>query len=356
MTNEQPPDDSDVPLAIPVSLLTGFLGSGKTTLLNKILSSPNMEETAVLINEYGDISIDHLLVEKIDENVVLLEGGCVCCSVRGDLSTAMRDLLVRRADGTIPPFRRLIIETTGLADPAPVIHTLITDPVAAGRYRLDGIITTVDGVLGWDTLDRFDESLKQVAVADRIIITKTDIADKQYIANLKKRLSALNPGATHITPTNGKINISNLFNAGLFDGDTTPHPQKWLSIDAVKNAEHSRNNNHRHRHGHKHGKDSDIYAFSITNDKPIKWEAFTEWLDMLLTTQGDKILRMKGVLDIEGQEKPIAVHGVQHVFYPPQQLDKWADGARLSQMVMITKNLGEKIIRETFDRFVIQQK
>ncbi|MDH5488962.1 MAG: GTP-binding protein [Rhodospirillaceae bacterium] len=354
MTNEQPSNDSDVPLAVPVSLLTGFLGSGKTTVLNKILSSPNMEETAVLINEYGDISIDHLLVEKIDENVVLLEGGCVCCSVRGDLSTAMRDLLVRRADGTIPPFRRLIIETTGLADPAPVIHTLITDPVAAGRYRLDGIITTVDGVLGWGTLDQFDESLKQVAVADRIIITKTDIADKQYITNLKKRLSALNPGATHITPTNGEINISDLFDAGLFDSDTTPHPQKWLSIDAVKNAEHSRNNNN--GHGHKHGKDSDIYAFSITSDKPIKWEAFTEWLDMLLTTQGDKILRMKGVLDIEGQEKPIAVHGVQHVFYPPQQLDKWADGARLSQMVMITKNLGEKIIRETFDRFVIQQK
>ncbi|MDH5189585.1 MAG: GTP-binding protein [Rhodospirillaceae bacterium] len=348
MTNEQPSDDSDIPLAIPVSLLTGFLGSGKTTLLNKILSSPNMKETAVLINEYGDVSIDHLLVEKIDENIVLLEGGCVCCSVRDDLSTAMRDLLVRCAEGTIPPFRRVIIETTGLADPAPVIHTLITDPVAAGRYRLDGIITTVDGLVGWDTLDQFDESLKQVAIADRILITKTDIADAQYIKKLKTRLGVLNPGAMHITAQNGHVDISDLFNVGLFDADTNPHPQKWLSMGAVKNAEHP--------HHHKHGKDSNIYAFTITSDVSIKWEAFTEWLDMLLTTQGDKILRMKGVLDIEGQEKPIAVHGVQHIFHPPQQLDKWVDGVRISQMVVISKNLGEDVIKETFDRFVRQQK
>lgn len=342
MTNEQPSNDSDVPLAVPVSLLTGFLGSGKTTLLNKILSNPDMEETAVLINEYGDVAIDHLLVEKLDEDVVLLEGGCICCSIRGDLSKAMRDLLVRRAAGTIPPFRRLIIETTGLADPAPVIHTLMTDHIAAGRYRLDGIITTIDGVLGWSTLDKFDEALKQVAVADRILITKTDIADEKSITKLEQRLSALNPGAKQFSSPDGKINISHLFNAGLFDKDAIPHPQKWLSLETINNASHS----------HKHGKDGNIYTFSISCDSPIKWEDFTEWLEMLLTTQGERILRMKGVLDIEGQEKPIAVHGVQHVFHPPQQLDKWPDDKRVSQIVIITKNLGENAIKETFDRFV----
>ena len=340
--------ENDLPAAVPVSLLTGFLGSGKTTLLNKILSSPEMEETAVLINEYGDVSIDHLLVEKIDEDIVLLEGGCICCSVRGDLSKAMRDLLVRRSDGTIPPFRRVIIETTGLADPAPVIHTLITDPIASGRYRLDGIIVTVDGLLGWKTLDKFDEAVKQVAVADRIIITKTDIADNETVNNLRERLTSLNPGAVHVAVTSDSVQISELFNAGLYDENIKPHPEKWLSIDAVEKS-----------HTHTHSHDKSINSFSITCDKPIKWEAFTNWLDMLLTTQGERILRMKGVLDIEGQEKPIAVHGVQHVFHPPQELPSWSNigpnDKRISQLVLITKNLGPDAMIETFNKFVKDQ-
>ncbi len=341
--------ENELPAAVPVSLLTGFLGSGKTTLLNKILSSPGMEETAVLINEYGDVSIDHLLVEKIDEDIILLEGGCICCSVRGDLSKAMRDLLVRRSDGTIPPFRRVIIETTGLADPAPVIHTLITDPIASGRYRLDGIIVTVDGLLGWDTLDKFDEALKQVAVADRIIITKTDITDDETINNLRERLTSLNPGATQVAYHEGNFRVSDLFDTGLFDSNIKPHPKRWLSFDAIEGSHHA----------HAHAHDKSINAFTITCDKPIKWEAFTNWLDMLLTTQGERILRMKGVLDIEGQEKPIAVHGVQHVFHPPQELPSWSgigpNNKRISQLVLITKNLGPDAVIKTFNKFVRDQ-
>ena len=341
--------ENDLPAAVPVSLLTGFLGSGKTTLLNKILSSPHMEETAVLINEYGDVSIDHLLVEKIDEDIILLEGGCICCSVRGDLSKAMRDLLVRRSDGDIPPFRRVIIETTGLAEPAPVIHTLITDPIASGRYRLDGIIVTVDGLLGWETLDKFDEAVKQVAVADRIIITKTDITDDETINNLRDRLTSLNPGATEVAYHEGSLRVSDLFDTGLFDSNIKPHPKRWLSFDAI--------NGSRHEHHHVH--DKNINAFTINYDKPIKWEAFTNWLDMLLTTQGENILRMKGVLDIEGQEKPIAVHGVQHVFHPPQELPSWLNigpkDKRISQLVLITKNLGPDAVIETFNKFVKDQ-
>ncbi|MCK5444021.1 MAG: GTP-binding protein, partial [Rhodospirillaceae bacterium] len=210
MANEIDQTD-DLPAAIPVSLLTGFLGSGKTTLLNRLLQHPDMTETAVLINEFGDVSIDHLLVEKLDEDVVLLQGGCVCCSVRGDLSKAMRDLLVRRADKTIPPFRRLIIETTGLADPAPVVHTLITDPIASGRYRLDGIITTVDALLGDATLDEFEESVKQIAIAERIVITKTDLVDGAKVSSLEARIGAINPGAHLIRATGDTPTPTDLF-------------------------------------------------------------------------------------------------------------------------------------------------
>ena len=348
MANEIDQTD-DLPAAIPVSLLTGFLGSGKTTLLNRLLQHPDMTETAVLINEFGDVSIDHLLVEKLDEDVVLLQGGCVCCSVRGDLSKAMRDLLVRRADKTIPPFRRLIIETTGLADPAPVVHTLITDPIASGRYRLDGIITTVDALLGDATLDEFEESVKQIAIAERIVMTKTDLVDGAKVSSLEARIGAINPGAHLIRATGDTPTPTDLFEAGLFDGDLKPQIERWLDIDATDSEPVY---DHQHDHAHSHAHDKAIRTFAIERATPIKWEAFTEWLDMLLTTQGDRILRIKGVLDVEGQDLPIAVHGVQHVFHPPAQLSAWPDGPHRSKLVFITRDLSAQPVLDTFNKFL----
>lgn len=352
MANE-PTHSDDLPDAIPVSLLTGFLGSGKTTLLNRLLQHPDMVETAVLINEFGDVSIDHLLVEKLDEDVVLLEGGCVCCSVRGDLSKAMRDLLVRRADKTIPPFRRIIIETTGLADPAPVVHTLITDPMAAGRYRLDGIITTVDALLGDGTLDAHEESVKQIAIAERIVITKTDLADETDIAKLEMRIGAINPGALLIRTSEATPAPADLFEAGLFDGDLKPQIERWLDIDA-RDSEAVYDHQHDFAHDHDHAHDKAIRTFAIETETPIPWESFTEWLDMLLTTQGDRILRVKGVLNVEGQDLPIAVHGVQHVFHPPAQLPAWPVGERGSKLVFITRDLSAQPVLDTFEKFIVQ--
>ena len=334
----EPPEEAP----IQVSLLTGFLGSGKTTLLNRLLKHPDMAETAVLINEFGEIGLDHQLIERVDDNTMLLNAGCLCCTVQGDLVEALSNLFVRRIKKEVPDFRRALIETTGLADPAPIIHTLMTAPMISNRYALDGIIVTVDAVNADMQFDRYAESVKQAAVADRIVLTKADLQPDS--ADLQSRLAELNPGAPRYCAVMGEIEPALLFDAGLYDPTTkTMDVQRWLRDEAY--AE----NVHRHHHQDINRHDDSISAFCMTRDEPVDWEAFVAWLRILIGQHGEKLLRIKGILNIAGRDRPIAIHGVQHMFHDPAELPDWPDGDRRSRIVFITSDLDRSVIEEKLD-------
>ena len=362
--NDELPEERGPP--IPVSVITGFLGSGKTTLLNRLLGRPEMRNTAALINEFGEVGLDHILVRKLDEDIVLLSSGCLCCTVRDDLVKALRDLLRKRAKGDIPAFERVVIETTGLADPAPILHTLMTDAVLGSRYRIDGIVTTVDAVNGMAQLDAQYESVKQAAVADRIVLTKSDIADAGAVAALSERLAAINPAAPILPVLQGEISPDRLFDAGLFDPrKKSPDVARWLREEAYAEGAHD-HHGHDHTHGHDHGAhghaahapldvnrhDDRIRAFCLSIDTPVPWEPFVEWIDCLVTTQGENLLRIKGVLNVVGEERPLAVHGVQHIFHPPTLLPAWPDADRRSRLVFITRDIGRAAIADSYAAMV----
>ncbi|MBF0251029.1 MAG: GTP-binding protein [Alphaproteobacteria bacterium] len=320
--------------AVAVTVLTGFLGSGKTTLLAHLLRDPELADAAVLINEFGEAAIDHLLVESVDETTVVLASGCVCCSVLGDLANALRGLAEKRENGRVPPFRRLVIETTGLADPAPILHTLMNDPLVAGQYRLDGIAATVDGALGLRTLAAHPEAEKQAALAERIVITKVDIADPADTAALEDRLARLNPAARIFRATHGNIDARDILDAGLFDADLTPHPERWLGADAVRRAPVH---------------DARISTFVLEARGPLDFVAFQSWLEDLLDAHGANVLRVKGVIDVLGVDRPVAVHGVQHIFHPPAVLQSWSEMEKKSRIVFITRGIHELAVRSAFD-------
>jgi len=345
MADHPPPrSQSRPPCATAVTVLTGFLGSGKTTVLNHLLNDPEIGSVAVLINEFGAVSIDHLLVEKIDETTVLLENGCICCSVRGDLIDAMRALVGKRADGRVPDFHRLVIETTGLADPAPIIHTLMSNPLIAGQFRLDGVITTVDAVLGETTLDNHPEAVKQVAIADRLLLTKSDL--QTDLDALKRRLHALNPAAPLIPARHGQVAARAVIEAGLFDENFVARPDRWLGERAIDLHHLDETNDHRPRDGHHH--DRAIRTFVLRAEGPLDFMAFQDWLETLLATHGAHVLRVKGILQVQDVDRPVAVHGVQHVFHPPATLPSWEGVDRRSCLVFITRGLGEQAVRDTF--------
>jgi G3E family GTPase len=346
----------DQPLAIPeeplaVSVLTGFLGSGKTTLLRHLLAHPAMEETAVIVNEFGEIGLDHLLVERATEDTVLLNSGCLCCTVRGDLVVGMRDLFKRRVKGEVPPFQRLVIETTGLADPAPILQTIMTDPLLAERFRLDGVIATVDAAAGAATLDRQMESVKQAAVADRLLLTKSDLADAASRAALEARLRTLNPAAPIYPVVQGEIEPALLFNAGLYDPTTkTADVQAWLKAEAYDRDDHHHDHGH-HPHHDVNRHDDSIRAFCLTYDRPLDWNRFNSWVEMLITLHGGDILRIKGLLNVAGVDQPIVIHGVQHVFHPPARLEAWPDDDRRSRIVFIVRDLKPEMFEHTLKAF-----
>lgn len=344
---------------LPVSVLTGFLGSGKTTVLNALLRHPEMAQTAVVINEFGEVGIDNHLVETATEDMVVMDSGCLCCTIRGDLIETLRNLIRRRWKKEIPQFERLVIETTGLADPAPILHTLMTDPVITGRYRLDSVIATVDAVNGQSTLDAQPEAVKQAAVADRLLLTKTDMEGDAF--SLMQRLRALNPSAPILPVTAGDIAPDRLFDAGLYNPKTkVPDVEAWLSEEAhsAPHGHHEKGHDHGHDESHTHDPnrhDDRIRSFVIRHDTPIEWDHFVEWAEALIATHGANLLRLKGILNVVEVEGPVAVHGVQHVFHPPAQLDVWpAESDQTSRLVIIARDLSRDPVQRMFDAFVGQ--
>lgn len=347
---------------VPVSLLTGFLGSGKTTVLNHLVRQPELARTVIIVNEFGAVGIDHDLIERSDEDIVLLQSGCLCCTIRGDLSRTLRSLIARELDGEIPEIERVIIETTGLADPIPILHTLMTEPLIIARYRLDGVIATVDAVNGMDTLDRQMESVKQVAVADRILLTKTDLARPQMLDEARRRLTALNPGAPLIIVSHGAVAPDRLLDAGLYNPKKKkPDVERWLNAEAyAAAASHSHHHHHGHGdHGHDHHHhhdinrhDAHINAVCLTFEEPIPGEAFADWLEGLLMLRGANLLRMKGIVNVEGYDGPYILHGVQHILHPPFMMKRWPGKDRRTRLVFITRDIQEDALRDTLKMFI----
>jgi G3E family GTPase len=313
---------------IPVTILTGFLGSGKTTLLARLLKSPALSRTAVIINEFGEVGIDHDLVEAGEESFVQLETGCLCCAVRGDLEATMVDLLVRRTAGAIPPFERFVIETSGLADPAPILNAVMSEAARGSGLALANIVTTVDAATGLATLASEPQSVRQVAVADRLVVTKSDLA--AVSSELRERVTAINPRAEVFLANHGDVDPARLISATFGTDAVARDIEAWTAIGQ----------------SHAHAHDDDIQYFAIRRDRPIPAVAVTLLLEAMADHFGSHLLRLKGIVGIaEHPERPAVIHGVQHVFHAPVWLDRWPSDDRSTRLVLIGRGLSETWVR-----------
>lgn len=359
--------------AIPVTVVTGFLGAGKTSLLNRLVRDPALAGTGFIINEFGEIGIDHLLVEAADDGIVELSSGCLCCTVRGELVTTLENFLRGLDNGRIDTLSRIVIETTGLADPVPVLATLTAHPYLSLRYVIDGVITVVDAVNGGRTLDEHEEAVKQVAVADRLVIAKADLPEgAARLPALTRRLATLNPGAPLVDAATAAS--ADLLGCGLYDPATkTADVRRWLNAEAFDGAgdhhhdhdcsgggcdhpSHHHHAGHHHHDGQHHHEDGSrhdgVSAFSLVSDGALPAGALEMFLELLRAAHGPKLLRLKGVVRLaEDPERPLVVHAVQELFHPPVRLPAWPDADRRTRLVFITRDLAEEEVKRLFDAF-----
>jgi G3E family GTPase len=329
---------------LPVSLITGFLGSGKTTLLKRLLRDPAMNKAAVIINEFGEVGIDHELVASSSESMTLLSNGCLCCSVRTDLQETMRELFIKRRAGEVIDFERVFVETTGLADPVPVLHTLQTDGMLGAQYRLDCVVTLVDAVNGGRNLDDAPEAAKQAAVADRIVITKSDIAPPAAVAALEARLAQMNPFAPRALAVNGEVDVAFLRDVGPRSTRAAKDLDRWLSPSGEARPSGAYLGERVRAGAH----DASIRSFCLWFDKPFTWDSFSAAVQVLTSLRGADLLRVKGLVNVAGESGPVLVQGAQHVFHPPVTLEAWAGEDRRSRLVFITRNLERESIESLF--------
>ena len=358
---------------IPVTLLTGFLGSGKSTLLTTLLEDSKFSDTAVVVNEFGEVGLDGILIEHNGDQIVEMTSGCLCCTIRGDIRETLLALHGQRERNEIPWFKRLIVETTGLADPAPVIHTLISDPLLDRRYMLGGVVTTIDAINGTTTLDAHVECEKQVAVADRLVITKTDLIKEpisgKELERLKRKLIELNPGAVILFRHAPAFDFYRLFDTSLYDPETkTTNVRNWLGSEA-EGLEHNHHHHghefygHNHEHhkkesGEEHAHDvtrhgTNIRSFTLTFEEPLEIEALASALEVLTLTHGANLLRLKGIVNTtERPGMPLIIHGVQHLFHTPVWLDEWPDENQQSRLVFITNGIEPKTLEVYFESWI----
>ncbi len=323
---------------IPVNVVTGFLGAGKTTLLNRLLREPELADTLVIVNEWGEIGLDHLLIERVEGDVILLASGCLCCALRGDLVDALRDLATRRDDGRIAPFKRIVIETSGLADPAPVLHALMSDRDLASRYRLAGIVALVDAVNGGATLRNFAESARQVALADCIALAKSDLLDGSErparLAALSETLRALNPFAPIADIAAGELRAADLVALDPFEALSDIAAPRRLAVDRRSERAASAGAPTAGRHS------ASIGAYALRLPDPVGGAPFACFLGLLRATLGPRLLRVKGLIALaEHPAEPLVIHGVQHIFHPPRRLRAWPDEDRSTRIVLVADGL-----------------
>lgn len=364
---------------IPVTILTGFLGAGKSTLLNRILKDPVMKDAAVIINEFGDVGIDHLLVESSGDSIIELSDGCLCCTVRGELVDTLANLMDAVQTGRVKPVKRVVIETTGLADPSPVMQAIMGNPVIATNFELDGVVTVVDAVNGLQTLDNHEEARKQAAVADRLIVSKKAMAEATD--ELEKNLRALNPRAVMMDADSAEAGTAAVLVNGLYDPATKiADVGRWLQDEDAHEAHHDHDHGHDHdrdgdgdHHGHHHHDhhhlgdhghahqdphdvnrhDASIRSFSIVEEKPIDPMALEMFIDLLRSAHGEKLLRMKAIVSVSDRpDRPLVLHGVQSIFHPPVRLAAWPGEDRRTRMVLITRDLPEAFVKDLFDAFL----